>query len=224
MLIGCLPLFSLSAQQKRAFEPGGPESLILAGSVTQTRPEVQEVMTGLSFTMDAKGKLINQTGDVRKDTVEVPVYKVTLFVDEAGAREALKQFAGQNFYQLQRDGKLQDAVRKGAFPKLLVMRFSAPQKARAIRENLATALSKYPGGTGAEAGRFTSYMRKDFSADDEVEIRVSPDGTVRATVRGDVQREIVNAEFADALLSVWIMKTPYSVAELRSLIPTAPTP
>jgi hypothetical protein len=222
LLVGCLPLFALSAQQKRAFEPGGPESLVQAGSMTHTRPEVQVVMTNFSFTTDRSGKLIDAGGDARKDTVQVAVYEVQLFVDESGVREALVPLAGEEFWQLSNKGAIQEAVRKGAFPKLVVLRFSKPQKARAIRENLASELSKYPGGSGGEAGRFTSYLRKDFAEGDEVEIRIAPDGMVRTTVKGNAQKDIASPEFADALLSVWLMKAPGMVRNLRTFVPPKP--
>lgn len=224
LVIGCLPLFALSAQQKRAFEPGGPESLVLAGSATQTRPEVEDVVAGFSFSTDSRGKLVDNSAkvDARKDTVQVPVYQVLLFVDETGAREALRPFAGVAFYALQADQKVQEAVRTGVFPKTLVLRFSNPQKARTIRENLASELRKYPGGTGSEAGRFTSFLRKDFVAGDEVEIRIAPDGTVKTTVKGDAQKDIVSPEFADAILSVWLLKYGGLVRDLRSFVPPKP--
>lgn len=220
LLLGCLPLLPLFAQQKRAFEPGGQESLVLAGSVKQIGSVIEPNVTSMSFTTDRSGKLVmaDVKGTGKLDTIPVIVYEAQLFVDEEGVRAALQPFAGEEFDGLQTQGKIQEAVRKGAFAKLLVVRFARPQEARKAREDLAGELRNYPGGSGGEAGRLTGYLRKDFVKGDEVEIRIAPGGIVNATVKGEVQKEIVSPEFADAILSVWLMKSPSSVRGLKSFM------
>ena len=190
-----------SGQERRSFEPGGPESLIMAGAVNYTKIETEVVVMSMEWSSSGAPKM-----DKRTDTLDVKFYEVYLFVDEAGVRGALQPFAGQEFRLLHGEGKVQQAVLKGAFPKLLLLRFTEPQKGREVREDMATELRKYPGGSGGEAGRFVSFLRKDFAAGDEVEIRIVPGGAVRTTVRGEAQREIVSPEFADALLSVWLLQ------------------
>jgi len=224
LLLGFLPTVTLKAQDRRAFESGGPASLIWAGNTNVTRMEEQTVTTGFSFTTDRNGRVISAGGDTRKETVEVVLFSVYLYVDSAGTAAALRQFAGADWYELVNQGKIQDALLQGAFPMSLVFRFIKPVNARLVRNGIVEAIHTYPSGAGAEAGTLTGYFRGDFKAQDEVEIRILPGGTLKTSVRGEAKPDLVSAEFADSFLRAWLLKSRPLVARLRTLVPPKPGP
>ena len=206
---GLLLAWSLAAQERRAFEPGGPANLVKAGKASHEKEIEEEVIEGFSFTTDARGRVIDAGGKKHKEKRMVDIYSVSLFVDEQGARQALQPFKEQKgkMWSLSGDEKFQNAIIESTFPKVLVLGFTTEQKGRDIRENLASELGKLAPGGASETGKFVSYFRKDFKPGDEAVIRLADGQRILTTVLGDQKDPVQNAELARALLKLWMHRS-----------------
>jgi hypothetical protein len=213
ILLAC----DLSAQERRAFERGGPENLVLIGSTTRDKEVEEVVIRDFSFTVDSRGKVINTGGE--KETVKkmVPIYSVSLYVDELGAREAFQAFKGQERYALLRDEKIQNTLVEASHAKMLVLRFSEPKKAREVREDLSTGLQKHYTGSGSELGKFVSFFRKDFKQGDEVVIRLAEGQRIMTSVQGKETETLQNPLLAKALVKMWMDRS--LVTDVGPLLP-----
>lgn len=174
---------NLQKTQRRAFQSGGPENLVLVGH-------------------NSRDKLLNagrsSGGGFEFSTTEL--YKIDLYLDEEGARKALTAFSGQNSSTLTADPKFQQAIFDSDFPKMVVLKFSYKRSARDIREDIAERL-----GRGVrDSGKFLNYFRTDFQPGDEVLIRFDGRETLRTTVAGKEMPELQNGDLSRGLLKMWI--------------------
>lgn len=181
----CLLLsLSLAAQERRAFDPGGPETLVKVGQTSHSKLMSAEA-TGTSFSFTTK-----------------ELYDVTLYLDEEGARTAFAPFRGKDLDAVSSDEKFQKLVAEADFPKLVVLSFSYKGSARDLREDFSEELGKQ--GAKRDAGKFVNYFRKDYEPGDEVIIRIAPGGRVATSVNGESKGEIQSPALARALLSMWM--------------------
>ena len=198
---------SVSAQERRAFERGGPENLVRTGTTTRDKEVEEVVIKNFSFTVDSKGNLIDSGGDKEKVKKMVPIYSVSLYVDEPGAREAFQSFAGQRKSDLLREEKIQNALVEGTLPRMLVLDFTEVRKAREVREDLSTGLQKLYSGSSSTLGKFISFFRKDFKQRDEVIIRIADGQRILTSIQGEEKEVLQDQQLAQALMKVWMNRS-----------------
>lgn len=196
----CLSGLSVGADpqgaQRRAFQSGGPENLVMVGYTTRDK-------------LMSAGR--SGSGGFEFSTTEL--YQISLYLDEEGARKALTGFRGQNPSSLADDTKFQQAILDSDFPKMAVLKFAYKRAARDIREDIAERL-----GRGVrDSGKFLNYFRTDFQAGDEVLIRFDGRETLRTTVAGKDMPEIQNGDLSRGLLKMWIDRR--TISDIGPLLP-----
>jgi hypothetical protein len=189
---------------RRAFAPGGPEALVRTGRASYTRLEEGEEIQSFSFTTDASGKLLS-AGAERPKTVK-QLYDVTLFLDEAGARQALAKWKAKDLRKQLGRNDIHEAVLAGAFDKLVLVTFSRPWSAQELRQDFVESLGARTSLDDPAVVDFTKCVARDFKAGDEMVIRVSQKGALLVTAGSDSCAEIASLPLSRAVLGIWIGK------------------
>lgn len=176
------------AFERRAFDPGGPETLIRTGDSSETKlTSASRTATSLSFSFKT-------------------IYHLILFLDEAGARKVFEPFKGQKLEDVLKKDEIHQAVVIGEFPKVFVMRFTAEQSGKEIKESLNEDLLHSAAYGSPEAKKFVNYFKGNFKPGDEVVIRIAEGSRVLTTVANREQPEIRSQAFARALAGIWVGK------------------
>jgi hypothetical protein len=187
---------------RRAFEPGGPESLVRTGRADYTRVEEGEIQ-GFSLTVGPDGKLAGAGADRQKKTTKL--YDVSLFLDEAGARQALAKFKAKDLAKQLGRAEIHEAVLAGAFDKLLLLRFSRNRSAKEMRQDFAESLGARVALSEPGVDEFMKCSGRDFANGDEVVLRAKAQA-LGVEVAGAPCAEIANAAVSRAVLAIWIGK------------------
>jgi hypothetical protein len=247
VLAGLLVVPAAGTAQERPAAAVGAPAMILAGTASGTRIETEVVIHNLSFTTDARGRLIDTGGDARRERNEVTIYDVRVHVDSAGFLEAARAATGPQepltpgdtgrrqllalinrrqaaYDRLETDGKLADLVRSGQYARSVQLIAQRALKARHLRESLAEVLRGVPAGSVDDLARLTSLLRTDLARDDVVEMRIAPDGRIQVSVKGQVAGEVTDADLAAALCGAWLADFTFSRRTLVTAMPVPPGP
>lgn len=177
--------------ERRAFEVGGPETLVLAGTGEHSK------VTNSSRTVQPDGRVTGISISFQT------IYHFSLYLDAEGAREAFKKFSGQDLKALLKEKTLQAPVINSDFGKLIVLSFKDKTAGRDIRDYLSGELEKSVSRRAPELSKFLDTFRGDFKTGDTVEIRISGD-RVAVTVRGEASPEIQHRNLARALVKLHV--------------------
>src|SRR4030042_6440739 len=94
---------------RRAFEPGAPESLVLAGAGTYSTVSVKKTET-YSVTTDSGGNLVSTDRTREKEKVRTDRYDIALYLQEEPVRAALAPFQGGDFFDLLLEARIHRAI------------------------------------------------------------------------------------------------------------------
>ena len=164
--------------------------------------------------------VITGTGIRTKTFLKVKVYAFGLYVDPAGARTALADYAGMEGKELEKNDTFFDTVLEQDFGmtlRLVMTRdVGGEDMAEAFdgalrpRVQRAAAEMDMPGGEAA-LDEFRGFFSVDeMTKESAIVFSCAPDGTLRTSVKGEVQPEIASEALCWALFDVYLGKDPIS--------------
>ncbi len=160
------------------------------------------------------------TGIRTKTFLKVKVYAFGLYVDPAGARQALGDFAGKSAKDLEKDNGFYGMLLEQEFGMTLRLVMTrnvggedmAEAFDGALRPRVQQAAAEQSLGGGEEAlDTFRSYFNVDeMTKESEIVLSCDPQGVLRASVKGEVQPEIDSPALCWALFDVYLGPKPIS--------------
>jgi hypothetical protein len=203
--------------------------LVVAGTLFVAGPAMAqqvEPSSGVSFpaTLMVPGTDMSQqlmgTGIRTKTFLKVKVYAFGLYVDPAGAQEALNGFVGKTAKDLEKDndfyGKILDQDFGMSLRLVMTRDVGGEDMAEAFdgalrpRVQQAAAEMGMPGGEAA-LDVFRGYFSVDeMTKESEIVMSCDPQGMLRASVKGEVQPEIDSPALCWALFDVYLGAKPIS--------------
>jgi hypothetical protein len=160
------------------------------------------------------------TGIRTKTFLKVKVYAFGLYVDPAGARASLAAFTGKTAKDLEKDdafyGRILDQDFAMTLRLVMTRDVGGEDMAEAFdgalrpRVQKAAAEMNMPGGEGA-LDTFRGYFSVDeMTRESEIVFSCAPDGTLRTSVKGNVQANISSPALCWALFDVYLGDDPIS--------------
>jgi hypothetical protein len=209
----------------------GPALLVAFGvhsgsAVAQEEAVVHERSSGVAFTVEITVPgtdmvhRITGTAIRTKTFLKVKVYAFGLYVDPEGARTALTDYAGMEPKELEKNNAFYGAVLEQDFGMTLRLVMTrdvggddmAEAFDGALRPRVQQAATEMSMPGGEEA---LDVFRGFFSVDEmtkesEIVFSCAPDGTLRTSVKGEVQSEIASPTLCWALFDVYLGEKPIS--------------
>jgi len=187
---------------------------------------VRERNSGVSFPVELivpgteTVHMITGTGIRTKTFLKVKVYAFGLYVDPAGARTALADYTGMEGKELEKNDAFFDTVLEQDFGmtlRLVMTRdVGGEDMAEAFdgalrpRVQRAAAEMDMPGGEAA-LDEFRGFFSVDeMTKESEIVFSCASDGTLRTSVKGEVQAEITSGALCWALFDVYLGEDPIS--------------
>jgi hypothetical protein len=168
------------------------------------------------------------TGLRDRTVFRVKVYAFGLYVDPAGAREALRPFAGNAASRLERDKRFFKRLLDLDFAMTLRLVMTRNVDGNDVAEAFDAALrsriaevSKTGGDPAAEAAleTFRSYFDVDrVSTGTEIVFSCRNDGRLTSSVGGEERTPIDSRPLCRALFDVYLGENPISNAGKRSIV------
>jgi hypothetical protein len=205
-------------------------ALVLAGPTATAQEEEQSVVhersSGVAFPVELAvpgtemTHVITGTGIRTKTFLKVKVYAFGLYVDPAAASTALVDYAGMEGKELEKNDEFFDTVLEQDFGmtlRLVMTRdVGGEDMAEAFdgalrpRVQRAAAEMDMPGGEAA-LDEFRGFFSVDeMTKESEIVFSCAPDGTLRTSVKGEVQAEITSGALCWALFDVYLGEDPIS--------------
>ncbi len=163
---------------------------------------------------------ITGTGIRTKTFLKVKVYAFGLYVDPEGARTALADYAGMGEGELEKNDAFYSDVLNQEFGmtlRLVMTRdVGGEDMAEAFdgalrpRVQRAAAEMSLPGGEEALDAFRGFFNVEEMTTESEIVFSCAPDGTLRTSVKGEVQPEIVSPALCWALFDVYLGEKPIS--------------
>jgi hypothetical protein len=155
-----------------------------------------------------------------KTFLKVKVYAFGLYVDPEGAAEALSAFAGKTPKDLEKDDTFYDTILSQDFGMSLRLVMTrnvggddmADAFDGALRPRVLTAAAEMnmPGGEEA-LDQFREFFNVDeMTKESEIVFSCAADGTLRTSVKGEVQPTITSPALCWALFDVYLGDKPIS--------------
>jgi hypothetical protein len=210
-------------------------STVVAGRVS-AQNTVTEPSSGVSFpvelaTPDGGRHQLAGTGIRTRTVLNVKVYAFGLYLDAAGARQALAAFAGRPAEDLARDGAFYDALLRMGFPmslRLVMTRnVGGEQMAEAfdgaLRSRVVAAAGRGMAGGEAALERFRGYFSLDrLTEGAELLFSCTAEGTLHTRVSGEARPPIASRALCWALFDVYLGRNPISRDGKRTAISRIP--
>ncbi len=160
------------------------------------------------------------TGIRTKTFLKVKVYAFGLYVDPAGARTNLTPFRGKTAKDLEKDeafyGRILDQDFAMTLRLVMTRDVGGEDMAEAFdgalrpRVQKAAAEMNMPGGEAA-LDTFRGYFNvEEMTRESEIVFSCAPDGTLRTSVKGNVQANISSPALCWALFDVYLGDDPIS--------------
>jgi hypothetical protein len=205
-------------------------ALVLTGPTATAQEEEQSVIhersSGVAFPVELAvpgtemTHVITGTGIRTKTFLKVKVYAFGLYVDPAAASTALVDYAGMEGKDLEKNDEFFDTVLEQDFGmtlRLVMTRdVGGEDMAEAFdgalrpRVQRAAAEMDMPGGEAA-LDEFRGFFSVDeMTKESEIVFSCAPDGTLRTSVKGEVQAEITSGALCWALFDVYLGEDPIS--------------
>lgn len=160
------------------------------------------------------------TGIRTKTFLKYKVYAFGLYVDPAGAREALSGFAGKSAKDLEKDDAFYGKILEQDFGmslRLVMTRDVGGEDMAeafdgALRPRVQQAAAEQSLGGGEEAlDTFRGYFSvEEMTKESEIVLSCEAQGVLRAAVKGEVQPEIDSPALCWALFDVYLGPKPIS--------------
>lgn len=152
----------------------------------------------------------------------VKVYAGALYLDEAGAGQALSSFKGSTLQAAQGSAAFHGAIVKASIPKAIVMKFARAvgkdKIVEAYTEGLESSLGSISGSPlKAEAQKFLAMFNEDIGDSEEIAI-YAKGSLLNVFVRGKEKGTIDSAPFAEAVFKIWLGDKPVSADLKKSLV------
>jgi hypothetical protein len=205
-------------------------ALVVAGPTATAQEEEQSVVhersSGVAFPVELTvpgtemTHVITGTGIRTKTFLKVKVYAFGLYVDPAGARTALVDYAGTEGKELEKNDEFFDTVLEQDFGmtlRLVMTRdVGGEDMAEAFdgalrpRVQRAAAEMDMPGGEAA-LDEFRGFFNvEEMTKESDIVFSCTPDGMLRTSVKGEVQAEITSEALCWALFDVYLGEDPIS--------------
>jgi hypothetical protein len=205
-------------------------ALVLTGPTATAQEEEQSVIhersSGVAFPVELAvpgtemTHVITGTGIRTKTFLKVKVYAFGLYVDPAAASTALVDYAGMEGKELEKNDEFFDTVLEQDFGmtlRLVMTRdVGGEDMAEAFdgalrpRVQRAAAEMDMPGGEAA-LDEFRGFFSVDeMTKESEIVFSCAPDGTLRTSVKGEVQAELTSGALCWALFDVYLGEDPIS--------------
>jgi hypothetical protein len=205
-------------------------ALVVSGPTATAQEEEQGVVhergSGVAFPVELAvpgtemTHVITGTGIRTKTFLKVKVYAFGLYVDPVAARTALVDYAGMEGKDLEKNDAFFDTVLEQDFGmtlRLVMTRdVGGEDMAEAFdgalrpRVQQAAAERDMPGGEAA-LDEFRGFFSVDeMTKESEIVFSCAPDGTLRTSVKGEVQAEIISGALCWALFDVYLGEDPIS--------------
>ena len=169
-----------------AFGPDGTVVLVKAGSSSVSKI-ASSSRTSSSFSVTFKD-----------------IYRISLYLEEAGAQQAFAPFQGQNLKSVLKEEGIHRAVIELESPKAVVMGFSAETPAQDIHKDLNERFLHSAAYRMREKARFMSVFKGSYKPGDEVVILFLGDRVVVTAPKIKKPFELASRDFSRALLGIWL--------------------
>ena len=214
LLLGAVPILALALAAPPAAAQEDEQGIVHERSSGVAFP-IELTVPGTETT-----HVITGTGIRTKTFLNVKVYAFGLYVDPTGARTALADYAGMEGKELEKNEPFFDTVLEQEFGmtlRLVMTRdVGGEDMAEAFdgalrpRVQRAAAEMDMPGGEAA-LDEFRGFFNVDeMTKESAIVFSCTPDGTLRTSVKGEVQPEITSEALCWALFDVYLGEKPIS--------------
>lgn len=202
-------------------------SLTAASALPVAAQQITETKTGTTFESKIsmphyEGTSLGCMGVGPRTKFGFKVYGCGLYLDQAGASQALASFKGASVQTLQGSTDFYSAVINAQIAKAIIMKFVRDVGKEKIEESFTEGLEKTLGALDssplrAEAQKFLGMFNEDMAVGQVIGV-YGKGSAVNVYVNGKEKGTIDNAQLASAIFAIWLGPKPVSDDLKRGLI------